>query len=428
VATVHHAGASRSGPTGLLRRFVGPALEEQTYRRLLYVLLGPPLGIAYAVFLMGALSFAAGLVVTLVGIPLLYGVVLAWRGLAEFERAVARGLLGTDLPSPAPPAGATAWARARSRVTDPLTWKALVYLFAKLPLGILTFAVTAALIGGGLALLTMPFTTSRLSASLGPWLVDTRAEAVALVPAGLVLALLGLHAVNGIAWVWARLAHLMLAPAPDAELRARVAEVTTSRARIIEATDAERRRIERDLHDGAQQRLVALSLTLGLARSKVDKDPPAAAGLIDDAQAEAARALTELRELARGLHPAILTDHGLGAALDALSARSPVPVEVAEVPAERLRPALESTAYFVVSEALANVAKYAEATQATVRVVRGPRAVLVEVKDDGVGGADPGAGTGLRGLADRVEALDGRFEVLSSPGRGTTVRAELPLG
>jgi signal transduction histidine kinase len=212
----------------------------------------------------------------------------------------------------------------------------------------------------------------------------------------------------------------------DAELRAKLEELRDSRARIVQATDSERRRLERDLHDGAQQRLVALSITLRLARGQVDSDPERAGTLLDEAAEELARATKELRELARGIHPAVLTDRGLGAALDSLAGRAPLPVELVSLPLERLPAPIESAAYFVVSEALTNVAKYAQATTAQVEVVRDNGRVTVEVRDDGVGGADPAGGSGLRGLYDRVAALDGRLHVVSPPGGGTVVYAEIP--
>jgi signal transduction histidine kinase len=214
----------------------------------------------------------------------------------------------------------------------------------------------------------------------------------------------------------------------NAELRAKVAELQASRARIVEAGYEERRRVERDLHDGAQQRLMALTMNLRLARSKLDGDREAAAKLLDEAMAELDEAAAELRELARGIHPAVLTDRGLEVAIDGLAGRSPVPVEVIETPAERLAPSIESATYFVIAEALTNVARYAQADGVTVRVARDDGVVEVEVQDDGVGGANPAAGTGLRGLGDRVAALDGEFEVSSPAGRGTTVRASIPCG
>jgi signal transduction histidine kinase len=212
------------------------------------------------------------------------------------------------------------------------------------------------------------------------------------------------------------------------EQRAAQQELHRSRARIIEATVAERRRLERDLHDGAQQRLVAVSLALRLARTSLrpDADAAAIAGL-DSAADELKTALVELRELARGIHPAILTEAGLGPAIESLAARSAVPVEVTEVPTRRLSPALESTAYFVVSEALANIAKYASATRATVSASCPGDSLRIEITDDGVGGADPARGSGLRGLADRVAAIGGTLSIDSPAGGGTRLVAELPI-
>jgi signal transduction histidine kinase len=213
----------------------------------------------------------------------------------------------------------------------------------------------------------------------------------------------------------------------QAKLRARVEELRTSRARIVEAATHERRRLERNLHDGAQQRLVALSLTLRLAQGKVHKDPEKADELLAAAQQELTLALGELRELARGIHPAVLSDRGLGAALEALAGRAPVAVDLAELPGDRLPEAIEAAAYFVVAEALTNVVKYAHASQATVRVIRRNGHAVVEVADDGIGGADPDRGSGLRGLADRVSALDGSMSLDSPAGAGTRLRAEIPV-
>jgi PAS domain S-box-containing protein len=207
-------------------------------------------------------------------------------------------------------------------------------------------------------------------------------------------------------------------------------QLAASRRRIVEAGDAERRRLERNLHDGAQQRLVATALTLRLAERRLDADadadPGAVRGLLAQAHGEVEQALGELRELARGLHPAVLTDRGLAAALEALATRAPVPVEVVGAPDERLPERVEAAAYYVVSEALANVTKYARASAVRVEVEQVDGHLVVTVSDDGVGGADAAAGSGLRGLADRVEALGGRLEVTSPPGAGTTLRARVP--
>jgi signal transduction histidine kinase len=214
----------------------------------------------------------------------------------------------------------------------------------------------------------------------------------------------------------------------DAELRAKVAELRESRSRMLRVGLEERRRLERDLHDGAQQRLVSMALGMRLARDKMRDDPDAAERMLDGAGAELDAALEELRELARGIHPAVLSDRGLDAALETLARRAPLPVELNRESYERLPESIELAAYFVVSEALTNVAKYADASHAQVNVARRNGKLLVEVTDDGVGGADPDSGTGLRGLADRLAVIEGRLEVDSPPGSGTTIRARIPCG
>jgi PAS domain S-box-containing protein len=211
------------------------------------------------------------------------------------------------------------------------------------------------------------------------------------------------------------------------ERKAQEAELRASRSRIVEAADDARQRLERNLHDGAQQRLVSLSLALRLAQAKLEADPAGANQILGAAGEELTHAISELRELARGIHPAVLTDRGLPAALEALAARAPVPVELSTNLADRLPPPVEAAAYFVVAEALTNVAKYAAATEVRVSAQRNDGRVVVEVADDGVGGADPTRGSGLRGLADRVEALEGRLDVQSTEGGGTRVRAEIPV-
>ena len=211
----------------------------------------------------------------------------------------------------------------------------------------------------------------------------------------------------------------------QAELRAELAEARSSRARIVEATEDERRRIERDLHDGTQQRLVSIAMTLGLAEAKASGDS-AARALIGESRAALSAALGELRELSQGIHPGILSDRGLAPALDDLVTRLRMPIALDVALDERLPARVETAAYYVVSEGLTNIAKYAHATSAHVRVTRLNGSALVEISDDGAGGADPAKGSGLRGLRDRVEALGGRFALSSTPGHGTTIRAELP--
>jgi PAS domain S-box-containing protein len=213
----------------------------------------------------------------------------------------------------------------------------------------------------------------------------------------------------------------------NAELHARLEDLAASRARIVAAGDIERRRLERNLHDGAQQRLVTLSVSLKLALDRLDKDPAAVRDLLAAASEELTCAVEELQELARGLHPAVLTERGLGAAIESLVRRVPVPVEIVETPSERLGEPIEAAAYYLIAEALTNVAKHAQAKTARIRVVKNDDAIVVEIADDGVGGADAATGSGLRGLADRVEALGGTLELTSNAGDGTRLRAELPV-
>ena len=214
----------------------------------------------------------------------------------------------------------------------------------------------------------------------------------------------------------------------EAALRARVEELRASRARIVHAADTERRRLERDLHDGAQQRLVSLALNLRLIRNQIRTSPEGAEELLDETMADLEQATTELRELARGIHPAVLSDRGLRAAVHALASRSAVPVELGELPSERLPADVEAAAYYVIAEGLTNVARYAAAGSAMVSVARDNGQLAVEVRDDGRGGADPTRGSGLRGLADRVAALDGELEVESPMGAGTKLVARIPCG
>jgi signal transduction histidine kinase len=204
------------------------------------------------------------------------------------------------------------------------------------------------------------------------------------------------------------------------------AELRASRARIVEAADAARRRLERDLHDGAQQHLVEMAISLRLARARLDTDLAQARKLLDGALNGLTAATDELRELARGIHPAALSNGGLRPALEALVSRSSVPVRLGDVPDERFPAAIEATAYFTIAEALTNAARHAEAKRVDVEAALDNGWLHIEVRDDGRGGADPDSGTGLRGLADRVAAIEGRLKVSSSAGAGTIVRAEIP--
>jgi signal transduction histidine kinase len=234
--------------------------------------------------------------------------------------------------------------------------------------------------------------------------------------------------VRGLSAVDARLARSLLGPSVTGALTKRVDQLVTSRQRVVDSVEAERRRMERDLHDGAQQRLVSLAMTLGRARSRLGDSEPAVKGLIEEAHAEAMQAIAELRDLTRGLHPPVLTDRGLDAAVSAVAARAPVPVRVDVQVDPRPSLTIEAIAYFVVTEALTNVAKHAQAARAEVRIRRIGDVLRVVVTDDGRGGANPALGSGLIGLVDRVSGVDGKLDVVSPPGGPTTLTAEVPCG
>ncbi|MGH2603121.1 MAG: sensor histidine kinase, partial [Dehalococcoidia bacterium] len=262
----------------------------------------------------------------------------------------------------------------------------------------------------------------------GGFIVDTLPEALFVSAAGIPMLVLMAFILVGMSRAHLVFAHALLGRNREEELEARVGELTESRSRVMEATLAERRRIERDLHDGAQQRLVALAMDLGMAKIKMDSDPDAARRLVDEAHKEAKLALVEIRHLVMGIHPAVLTDRGLDAAVSGLASRCPIPVAVNVELDQRLSDAVESTAYFIVAEALTNVAKHSVANEAWITIHREGNRLVVEVGDNGLGGADPMGGSGLAGLADRVVALDGRFTVDSPPGGPTVIRAEIPCG
>jgi signal transduction histidine kinase len=390
-----------------------------------------PLGIAWFTFLVTAISVGLGTAITLIGIPILIGTLFAWRWLASLERRLIGALTGVQIEDPYRPEPRDAgWSRRVStRLGDPATWKDLVFLLLQLPLGIVSFTVAAVVLTLAASWIAAPawYWSVPDGIELGITQVDSLGEALLLVPLGLAVAFVGIPALGQLGRLYGLLAKLLLGSNPDPELTAQVTELESARSRIIAAADAERRRIERDLHDGAQQRLVALSLTLRMAETRAEKGDPEAAELIRSAGEEAGLALNELRDLARGIHPAILTNRGLAAALDDLAARAAVPVEVTAAPQERLPDQVEAAAYFVVSECLANVDKHAQASGATVSVRPEDGRLGVEVADDGTGGADTEDGSGIQGLRDRVGALGGRLEIESPYAAGTRVRATIPL-
>jgi signal transduction histidine kinase len=408
--------------------------DPKTYTRIAYLLLAGVLGTAEFVFLVTVLSTGVGLAVTLIGIPILIASVYAWGWIAGIERRTIGALTGRVIASPYRPLPERGswWDRLRARLADPATWKDLTFLFLQFPFGLLSFIVTVTVLSVGLGNLTIPLWYWALPdgadwAFFGIFEVDDLGEALALIPFGALVLLVGIPALSALGRFYGAYAELLLGSNEDPALTAQVSDLRDARSRIIEAADAERRRIERDLHDGAQQRLVALSLNLRMAEKRAAEGDPAAAELVRSAGEEAGLALKELRDLARGIHPAMLTNRGLAAALDDLARRAAVPTEVVSLPPRRLPDPVESTVYFLVSECLANIGKHAQATRATVAVTLVDDEVEVVVKDDGVGGADAANGSGLQGLEDRVGALDGCVDIESPAGGGTTVVATIPL-
>jgi signal transduction histidine kinase len=415
----------------LIAQLARDILHPRTYGRIGYLLLALPLGVIEFAFLVTAISLGLGTAVTLIGIPILVATVYAWRWLAGVERSLIGVLTGVRIPGPyrADPPGGSWWDRLKARLADPATWKDLVFLLLQLPLGIASFVIAVCVLCMSLGALFAPawYWSVPDGIDVGVFEADTLLEALALIPFGALLLFLGIPALGALGRLYGEFASLLLGSNADPKLTAQVSDLRDARSRIIAAADAERRRIERDLHDGAQQRLVALALTLRMAEKRAGEGDSEAAALVRQASDEAGLALHELRDLARGIHPAILTNRGLAAALDDLAARATVPVEIVATPAERLPEPVEAAAYFVVSECLANVSKHAGASSAEVSVTVHRDRVTVMVSDDGVGGADLSHGSGLQGLADRVGAVDGTLAVQSPPGRGTRVVATIPL-
>ena len=384
------------------------------------------------------LALGVGLLpLALAGLPVLGLTTRFADGFAAVERARFALLLGAEFS--AWPADSDRTYRAlviprRRTIFGRATWGRLAYAMLRLPVSCVTVTLTQAFWAVGVTLLALPLYWRHLPAggpSVNGNLLITGAG---VTPAlwvsgiiGLILLLVAPPLTRGLAAADAALARGLLSPPRDAALKARVTQLEVSRERVVDAAEAERRRIERDLHDGAQQRLVALAMKLGRAKAKLAADD-AAADLVDQAHTEAKAALVELRDLVRGVHPPVLTDRGLDAALSGLAARCPVPVDLeVDVPV-RPRPAVEAVAYFTVAEALTNVAKHSRATH--VRVIvdggAGPAGTLhLVISDDGIGGADP-ASAGLRGLADRIEGIDGVLSVESPPGGPTIISAVIP--
>ncbi|WP_335978376.1 MULTISPECIES: sensor histidine kinase [Streptomycetaceae] len=365
------------------------AFDPVTWREIANLLLNFPMALLGFVYVVVTLSLGAGLSVTVVGLPLLAFGLGGCRVLGRLERARARSLLGVRIEEPRPlrtrtMGGFLPWLWASLK--DPVAWRHALYLAIRLPWGILTFTVT--LVSLFVLWPLLPFLARGMST------VD-RALARGLLQ-------------------------------PSDELERRIAELESDRGVVVDTAAADLRRIERDLHDGAQARLVALAMDLGLAKEKLLEDPEAAAKMVGEAHGEVKVALQELRDLARGIHPAILTDRGLDAALSSVATRCTVPVAVTvDLPA-RPAEAIEGIAYFTVSELLQNVSKHSRARGAWVEVWRADDRLMIQVRDDGQGGADVSGGSGLAGLTERLDSVDGLFVVASPVGGPTVVTAELP--
>ncbi|WP_406453619.1 sensor domain-containing protein [Streptomyces sp. NBC_00876] len=365
------------------------AFDRWTWKEVAHLLANFPVALVGFVYTVLMVAVGVGLAVTVIGLPLLALGLQGSRLLGRAERGRARALLGVRIDEPSPMSrvrreeGFFAW--LWSSLKDPVGWRAVLYSFMRLPWGVLTFAVTLVSLVLWPAL---PY-TSRLMAN---------------ADRGMVRGLLS----------------------PSDDLERRIAELESDRGVVVDTAAADLRRIERDLHDGAQARLVALAMGLGLAKEKLTDDPEAAARMVEEAHGEVKVALQELRDLARGIHPAVLTDRGLDAALSAIASRCTVPVTVGVDLPGRPAQAIEGIAYFTVSELLQNVSKHSGARSASVDVWRSGDRLLIQVGDDGRGGASMDGGTGMAGLAERLDAVDGLF-VLDSPAGGpTTVTAELP--
>jgi signal transduction histidine kinase len=436
------AGSSRhaEGIGRAARDAFAPLFRSRTWAETLHCLLDLPIGITTFTIVITMLSLSAGLMITLVGLPLLVATLMFGRAIGVFERARVRLLLGDELPVVAPlvplEAHGTFWQKTCRRLSDVPAWKALAYGALLLPWGIVTFTTVVVLWSVALGFATFPLYGWALPSGDGLSFGDDYAltgwgrggSMVGIGIVGVLLLIVTPRIVHALTRLSCALVRALLSPGREAQLRQRVEHLQESRTASVEGSATELRRIERDLHDGAQQRLVGLAMDLGLARERlaVGGDSERASELVARAHDEAKLAISELRDLVRGIHPAVLTDRGLDAALSAIAARCPIPVDMRVILAARPPAAVEAAAYFVVSEALTNVAKHSGARRASVDVGSHDGMVTVEVRDDGVGGAVVRDGGGLTGLRDRVIAAEGRFRIASPVGGPTVLIAELP--
>jgi signal transduction histidine kinase len=419
---------SRTAWQALTRR--GFLLSAWPWRSLAYLGTSVPMGVVALVLGAGVFVLGSASAIVVVGIPLLVMLGVSGIPLAAVERRRLR-LVDQDTPVGSPHrrpgrTGLLAW--LATRYQEQATWRELAYavLLGTLlwPLDLVAVVLFVSVPG---ALLCAPLLLAMADHGdqvkiLKSWTVSTPAGAWALLPAGAVMLAAALYGLTAVAGARGALTRALLSPRED-ELSERLVDLSRSRARLVDAFEVERRRIERDLHDGAQQRLVALTVTLGLARIAGGDE---AAALIAQAHGDSKLALDELRQLIRGIHPKILTDRGLPAAVTELMGRSLVPVDVDIELSVRLPDEVEAAAYFVACEALSNITKHSRAENAAVRGRLDGDLLVLEIRDDGVGGAEISRGTGLVGLADRVSVVDGRLSLSSPQGGPTLLRVEIP--
>jgi signal transduction histidine kinase len=429
------SGPASDAPAGALGRVVRPVVSGRTWLAVIHLLAGQFIGLVAFGFFVPAFTVGVALLpLALVGIPILGVTLWLCRQFAAFERARFAVLLGARMPAPRRDLnrGGSWWRRIGRSLVSLTTLRQFGYVLLRLPLGVVQFTFVTVVWSLPLALLGLPVLNWLLpriwaGADMRGSLLDDRAGLAAAAVLGLLLLLAAPQLTRALAVADIAIARYLIGPGSSADMTARIGELERSRARVVGAAETERRRIERDLHDGAQQRLVALAMDLGRAKARFTDDPEGARAIIDQAHAEAKEALVELRNLVRGVHPPVLADRGLDAALSGLAALSPVPVTVrADLPA-RAAPSVEAIAYFVVAEALTNIAKHARATRAEVSADRRGDVLHIVIRDDGIGGADP-RGLGLSGLADRVTGVDGKLSVHSPAGGPTVIEVDLPCG
>ncbi|MFE3021085.1 sensor histidine kinase [Streptomyces sp. NPDC059256] len=415
--------------------------ERRTWREYGYHLLSLPISALLFVFAITTLSLGAGLLVTFIGIPVLAAALAGCRGFGALERSRARALLHHDVAAPEPlrprSNGMLAWVGAVLK--SGASWRNLLYAVLHFPWALISFIVLTTFWITGWTLLLYPlwqWTLPTFGDQPGIQLygdgsgseerslfLDTPLEIAMASGTGLAVVLVSAWMIRGFSYVDRVMVSGLLGPS---SLATRVVELESDRGVVVDTAAADLRRIERDLHDGAQARLVALAMDLGLAKEKLLEDPDAAAAMVDEAHGEVKIALQELRDLARGIHPAVLTDRGLDAALSSVASRCTVPVAVDVDLAERPAAAIEGIAYFTVSELLQNISKHAQASRASVDVWQSQGRLMLQVSDDGRGGANASTGSGLAGLAERLDAVDGILAVDSPVGGPTRVTAELP--